>query len=431
MSEDSNRIFRKVALERLSSPDQLDQLVPALPAQAWLWLAPVLILIGLVLAWGWFGSVPTEVAGHALLVNGNGLDEVIATGNGRLAGLDAKPGDLVHAGQVMARIVQPELADRIEKAQSRLNELRALDRSQQPLRDESQKLAGQSAGQQVRNLQQQMAVEQERLRILHERLQTQEDLLAQGLVTRQQVLATRQDIANGEVDIEVLKTQVRQVELGRLDRDKTAREEQIVRTVQIDEAQRALDSLQKSQAAETVVNAPADGRLVELRSANGALVQQGQEIAVIEPLAAAGAPAAAAAADRMVALAYVPAGAGKRIARGMEARVLPSTVKREEHGYLVGTVDWISDYPVTPASMLLALHNDSLVREMVGAGVPVEVRIRLEPAATVSGYRWSTRAGPPLKLATGTPAAVEIVVDRERPLSLALPFLKKWLGLGG
>ena len=46
-------LFRKVALERLSSPEQIDSLMRVITPKAWLTLLPVYGLIALALAWGW------------------------------------------------------------------------------------------------------------------------------------------------------------------------------------------------------------------------------------------------------------------------------------------------------------------------------------------------------------------------------------------
>ena len=61
------------------------------------------------------------------------------------------------------------------------------------------------------------------------------------------------------------------------------------------------------------------------------------------------------------ALVYIPADRGKSVKPGMEVRLEPSTVKREEFGTMVGTVVTVSDFPITPQGMAAVLHNDSLV----------------------------------------------------------------------
>jgi HlyD family secretion protein len=62
------------------------------------------------------------------------------------------------------------------------------------------------------------------------------------------------------------------------------------------------------------------------------------------------------------------------------------------------------------------------------ATAPVRiVTLKLERADTPSGLRWSGSRGPDLSLDNGTPAKGEVVVERRRPMSFVLPFLR-WLG---
>lgn len=63
----ASKVFRKSALDRLASPEQLDQLVQVTPPQGW---AALGILAGVMVAgvlWGWFGSIPMEVTADGLL----------------------------------------------------------------------------------------------------------------------------------------------------------------------------------------------------------------------------------------------------------------------------------------------------------------------------------------------------------------------------
>ena len=64
----SRQVFRKVALDRLSSPEQLDQLVKITTPSGWLALAALIILLVMLLVWAVFGTVPSQVSGPAILI---------------------------------------------------------------------------------------------------------------------------------------------------------------------------------------------------------------------------------------------------------------------------------------------------------------------------------------------------------------------------
>lgn len=71
---DNNNIFRKEALERLSSPEQLDQLMQIVSPRSWLPLATVGGLMGAALIWACEGRIPVTTTGSAILAYANGRD---------------------------------------------------------------------------------------------------------------------------------------------------------------------------------------------------------------------------------------------------------------------------------------------------------------------------------------------------------------------
>lgn len=426
MADVHSKLFRKVALERLSSPEQLDQLMRIITPRAWLALLPLLGLIGMALAWGWFGSIPTKVSGKCILINPLGLASLSASAGGRVQEINIKVGDYVTNGQVIAQIAQPEISDRIEKAEARLRDLEAQGNSVRGFARQGVELTAQSLAQQKQNLDAQWKSAGQKARVAGERLKVQQELLSQGLVTNQTVLATRQEVNAAELEAEGLQNQIKQLSLRKLDADKQSSAEVRGIELQIAQAKRELDSLTASRTLTTQVVGTIAGRVIEIKVTAGSLVTQGASLALVEQSVGAD---AAAGDGRVQALIYVAAAEGKQIQVGMQAQVVPSTVKREEYGFAIGKVSYVSEYPSTPQSMAMLLQNDALVRDLAGAQPPVEVRANLIPANTFSGYTWSSAAGAPVKIRAGTVCSGEIVVRTQRPLSLVIPLLKKSLAL--
>ena len=67
-------MFRKAALDRLSSPEELDQLLRVTRPRSWVALLAlgVLLLVGLL--WSVFAVIPTTVSGQGVLTNGDGAE---------------------------------------------------------------------------------------------------------------------------------------------------------------------------------------------------------------------------------------------------------------------------------------------------------------------------------------------------------------------
>ncbi|MFL6291034.1 MAG: NHLP bacteriocin system secretion protein, partial [Thermoanaerobaculia bacterium] len=59
-------IFRKVALERLSSPEQLDQLMQVTSPRGWLALGAFGTLLNTALGWAELGTIPTDATGEGI-----------------------------------------------------------------------------------------------------------------------------------------------------------------------------------------------------------------------------------------------------------------------------------------------------------------------------------------------------------------------------
>lgn len=102
----SRQIFRKVALERLSSPEQLDQLVKITTPSGWLALAALIMLLVLVLGWAVFGTIPSQVSGPAILIPTGGIKNVASPFGGQVSELLVTAGQVVEEGQVVATIDQ-------------------------------------------------------------------------------------------------------------------------------------------------------------------------------------------------------------------------------------------------------------------------------------------------------------------------------------
>jgi hypothetical protein len=61
-------IFRSAALNRMSSPEQLDQMLEVTTPKYWMALAAVGLLLLFGLLWGFFGQMTTKAMGHGMVV---------------------------------------------------------------------------------------------------------------------------------------------------------------------------------------------------------------------------------------------------------------------------------------------------------------------------------------------------------------------------
>jgi HlyD family secretion protein len=165
---------------------------------------------------------------------------------------------------------------------------------------------------------------------------------------------------------------------------------------------------------------PYAGQVVELKVLPGATITENTAILTIQPFTQA-----------LEGVVYLPSSDVKDVHIGQEAQVSPSNVKREEYGYLRGTVTFVADYPATTATIMRNFQNESLASSLTADKAPVtEVRVRLSrDPATPTGFLWSSSKGPEEHISSGSICTVDIVTREQPPIALVVPSLKNILGL--
>lgn len=415
---EAKQIFRSVALERLSSPEQLDQLMQVTTPRGWLLLVGVGALLVTALVWGVLGSVPERIPGQGILIRSGGVLEVEAPGDGRVTDVAVRVGDVVSEGQVVARIARQDLVLRIQQARAQVAELRRRHDQQRQFGERDVQLQGAWLAQRREQLRATIEAGESTLRALNDRIASEEQLVQQGLITRQALLATTQQRDQAEERVRQSRSELVQLDAEggqvRNTNQKAVQESQAALT----EAERELARLENELRTTSEVTSPYTGRVLEVMAEQGSMVDRGQPILTVDLTGKA--------VKGLEAILYIPSVHGKKIKPGMEVQIAPSTVKKEEFGYLLGTVTYVSDFPVTPQGMTRVLKNEQLVTTLSGDDAPYEIHVDLLPDPdNVSTYRWTSSEGPPLRIQSGTLATAGIVVERRRPILMVIPQLRK------
>lgn len=412
-------IFRKVALERLSSPEQLDQLMQVTNPQGWLALTGLCALLAAALLWGLFGSVPTETTGEGILLRQGGVSDLVAAGAGQVEEVQVAVGDVIEKGQVVAKIHQELLLRQIDDSRTKEANLQAEYQALLRSSEEQKRLRLRDLAQQRTNLERTIATLAKNVTLLEERLGAEKKLLDDGLITHQTYLGTEQSLNTSRDQLASSRLELNGLELKDL-----AAQQQIDQ--QLETRRNAIRDLEiqvredRAKLAENVgVVSPFSGRVLELLVVRGDVVSPGTPILSVEVLS-----------EDLIAVLFVPAADGKRIHPGMTARVSPTTVKREEYGFLEGRVTWTAAYPSTSRGMIRLLGNEALVAKLMKEGPPLQINVALErDPRTPTGYRWSSSRGPNLKISSGTLTTGSIIVKQDRPMSLVIPTVREKLGV--
>jgi HlyD family secretion protein len=412
-------IFRKVALERLSSPEQLDQMVQVTDPKGWLALAGIGILLLAAIGWGVFGSIPTEAQGTGILLRQGGVSDLVANAAGQVQEVLVGVGDLIEKGQPVARIQQSVLLRQIADDRSKQRILQSQYGDAVRLADQQKRLRARDLAQERSNLERSGESLEKDVALLRERLDAQQALLNDGLITKETFLTTQQSLNAKRDQLAQARLDLNGLDLKRIEADQVLDQQLEARQTAIRDLDLDLRELNAKLGENVSILSPYSGRILEVLANRGDVVNPGSAILSVEVLS-----------ENLQAVLFVPASTGKQVQRGMAVQLSPSTVKREEYGSLLGRVTWVAEFPSTSRGMTRLLGNEALVTKLMEQGPPIQVNVALaQDPATPTGYRWSSSRGPDLKISSGTLATGDIVIKRDRPVHLVIPKIREATGL--
>jgi len=412
-------LFRKSALDRLSSPERLDTVFVAASPGCWIAFLALALLVGGAVVWALVGRIPTRVAGDGILLSAHGeVFSAAAKGAGALLEFRVQPGQRVAAGQVLAVLDQTLAVRRRDADTATLRQMQArhvalIDEEREQRRRRAEILQAQKTA-----FADQIRRSRERLQAVQTQVSDQRALMERGFTTRARVLdieRERNDLVERIDGLEEKSLSLAAEELGR---QADWRLKLLDHENEIKRQEDRLNIAEVELRENAAIHAPVDGIVTELAASIGDVVAIGAPVIRIVQEAAT-----------LDALIFLPPLKAKQVRSGMTVQVEPGVAKKEEYGAVLGRVHTVSDLPASREALAAMLHNDELVRLFMRDGPPIIVRADLERAeGTVSGLRWSGGQGPAFRIEPGTLARLTVAVREQAPASLVLPFLRSLLG---
>ena len=414
-------IFRKVALERLSSPDQLDQVMRVTSPHQWIALITCIGIIVGVIMWSIFGQVPFKVEARGILIKSGGVAKILAGSKGQITTLYIEKDEFVDKGQILARVDQTEMVDSLNLARKELEELERQLNFRQNLGNKKTAKETEAREQTIRSLERQIGVGQEKIRSIIEQIKKQEQLVDEGLITRKMLTDTYQLLDNTENKVEKHASTIMELEADKAEDQFVDKTESIKLENAIEDKKRKIFGIEIKLDLLSKVISPFTGRVVDIQTSIGDVINPGDQLMTLERSGND--------VQDLELILYVSPMDGKKVQNNMLVQVAPSTVKREEFGYMLGMVTYVSTYPSSRKSMMQILNNEQLAEMFSKNYAPVAIHANLIPAPRTekspSGYKWSSSNGPPLELTTGTLCSASITIERKRPIFIVMPGIKK------
>ncbi len=479
MLDQKRSLFRKESIERLSSPERLDQLMQVVSPKSWLPLTALGSLVAVAIVWSIYGRIPITVEGRGVVIYPRKVVPLQSKSAGQLLALDVKVGDIVKKGQVLATIDQVDLRKQLQLVRAKLVQLEEQDRNASSLQVQRQQLDRKAIQEQRLTLKQKLKIVQDLTPILREkglvsiqrerqnlqqrlqilrgllptykkRLDNRQMLFKQGAVADDTVLQARQQYDDARVNIDEAEAQLKQLDVKEANaqqqylsnlneikniqaqlQEQESKEANLaqqdlqtltVRKNEIQEVTREIAKLEQQLSNNSQIISQHNGRILELTVTPGQVVNAGTRLATVE---------AENPSNKLVGVTYFPVAEGKKIQSGMTIQITPQTVKRERFGGIMGTVTSISRFPITKEAAANEVGNPEVVEGLVSQKQEglMQVFAELQMDSTFSGYKWSSSTGPHLKISPGTTTVVRVQVDERAPITFVLPILRSFSGI--
>ncbi|WP_432767576.1 MAG: NHLP bacteriocin system secretion protein [Sphingopyxis sp.] len=407
----SETIYRQTALDRMANPERLDAPLTLVSRPSWLLLGAFAVALAAALVWAVVTRAPVTVAASGILINRAGLAEIVAAQDGRIQSLLVIPGDAVRIGQPIAAIARTELTRELADARTDLRDAEVrLARLQGFYGEQGGRERGADRARLATIAESRRALTS-RAAYLEQRAARMERLIDRGFITQDQLVDVQIELAAVREQLSTLGETALRVRIDANARAGTSGLALLDERREVDAQQRLIRRLEARLGDEEVIRATVAGRVTEVKLGTGDIIAPGTALATIAPNQGG-----------LVALLYVPAAEGKRIAAGMTAEVTPTAVERAVYGHIRGRVASVAPLPATPEGMRRVLRNDQLVAELTAGGAPVEVRVLLHrDPANPSGFAWSASKGPPGAIGAGSIVDGRVVVANRRIIGLLVP----------
>ncbi len=373
-------LFRKKALDALSTPEQLDQPMQLLRPGHWTLLLALVGFGGSILLWSILGRLPIRIHGKGVLTTPNTMHLLQSEAFGRVKTMNVDVDMCVKQGDTLATIQPVRLQLDEKKTKEELTKLIQDDQSEHRYADQ-------------------------RLDFQRRKLNRLTKLADLGAISLQELEQLQQET-------QTLESQI-VTENNRRDQ-------------RIQQQQLTLGRIRKEISQTAIVKATQDGCIVGRHVQIGQLVQPATTLFELN---------ASNKNEELKSLGFFVAQDGKRLRLGQAVRVTPTTTKQQRHGGIQGVITKISPLPVSQAALKLKLGDNATVTSVsqqagaAGGGL-IEITTSLKKdSKTISGYDWGGGKGPNLVLSSGTTTIISVIVEERAPISYVIPLLRDMSGI--
>ncbi|RPE39104.1 HlyD family secretion protein [Streptomyces sp. Ag109_O5-1] len=157
-----------------------------------------------------------------------------------------------------------------------------------------------------------------------------------------------------------------------------------------------------------VIRSISGGRVTAVLGKVGQIISAGTELAIVERIKDAD--------DPLMAAVYVAGDKIGQIHPGQQVTLSVQSAPAQKYGLLEGTVSSVGQFPEAQGEISEFLGDSHLGTQFTTGGQPWKVLVRLAPAGTPSGFRWTTGVGPPFGIESRTTVDADFHLPPLKPI---------------
>ena len=250
------------------------------------------------------------------------------------------------------------------------------------------------------------------------RVVEEKKLLDEGLITYAQYFSVQQDLASMKMNKINTEEQLNLISLNRNEWNLNNNINEIDLSSQLTALEVELADLIEEYKFETEVTAKTSGFVRQINIKKGDIVSPEYILAIIN-----------ANEDKKsyILNLYVPFTTNAFISKGMDVDVELFSADPNLYGYLKGSVKYVAPYISETEGLQNVLENNSLIKYLDAKGGVYKIIVDLETDPnTFSGFKWSNKKGPPMKIHPGQLSAAYVNVKVKAPIDYVLPIFNAY-----
>ncbi len=408
--------FSQKALEKNDTNAPGDVLVGAKSRWTWILLWAITLFFAAMIFWGFYGSMAESVSGVGVTMLSQGSRPIVASFSGTISHLNIKGGSLVQPDQIVGQIYNPEQFFRVQRLESEYALLKSqIELLTVELEAFTEKLLLTETKKKdlLENLRTQNEESKKRA---HEIAEIHRKLLAISVepkVTYYQSLDQRL-----RAESALISTLLQNLNSDSENENIlwNRQQELLTLTQKLDAKLHDLLLARELYNEAFWLRSTFEGRVREVFKEEGAFVQAGEKIALIDSNHQ----------DGIYLLAFINVAEAKKIKTGMSGFFSPSAIASKDYGFLRCVVREISPLAVNVESIQAELMNMSLTQMIAGKTTMVRVALELIPDKNSrTKFLWTSKNESGIPITGGMVGSIMINTQYRSPASYIIPGIRK------